>query len=87
MKKIFTFILSLILFIIMIIIIIIIIIIILQRVRTRAIPYPHQPPFRGDAIVSVAKVVLSPLALLVALLTGLDMKTNRAKVPLCGLSS
>ena len=30
-------------------------------VRTHAIPCPHQPPTRSDVMVSVAKMVLSPL--------------------------
>ena len=28
---------------------------IIQRVKARAIPYPHQPPSRGDNTVSVAQ--------------------------------
>ena len=28
---------------------------IIQYVKARAIPYPHQPPSRGDNIVSVAQ--------------------------------
>ena len=48
----------------------------MQYVRICAIHCPHQPPIRGDATVSVAKVVLPPLALLVAFATGQGMKTN-----------
>ena len=59
----------------------------MQRVRTCAIPCPHQPPTKGDAIVSLAKVVLPPLASLTVFATGQGMKTKRAKVPACSLNS
>ena len=37
---------------------------IIQRVKARAIPYPHQPPSRGDNTVSVAQGgTATPLAL------------------------
>ena len=35
---------------------------IVQRVKTRAIPCPHQRPTRGDVTVSMTKMVLPPLA-------------------------
>ena len=49
----------------------------IQRVRTRATPSPHQPATRGDATVSMAKAVLSPLAPPAAFATGQGINTER----------
>ena len=54
---------------------------IIQCVKVCVIPWPHQPPTRGDITDLVAKGVL-PLA---AFATGKG-KTNRAKVFLCSLN-
>ena len=54
--------------------------------KTRAIPCLHQPPTRGDTIVSVAKVILLPLAQPAAFAKGQVMKPKRKKVPLCSFT-
>ena len=59
---------------------------IIQRVKARAIPYPHQPPTKGDATVSVAKVIPPPQEPPAAFATGQSMKINSTKVPLRSLS-
>ena len=43
---------------------------IIQHMKTCVIHSPHQPPSRGDARVSVAKLVLPPLAPSAAFVTG-----------------
>ena len=49
----------------------------MQRLITRAILSPHQSLTRGDAMVSVVKVVLPPPALSVAVATESGIKTEQ----------
>ena len=56
---------------------------IIQRVKAR----PHQPSAWDDTTVSVAKPVLPQQVPIAAFATGQGVKTKRAKVPLCRLSS